>query len=87
MSKPSETAVNEERVNDFREHCNRLRHKSDLDEVERIYLSSEKRSLYFHLTQAAEREEIMEAQVTRRAEHADAAARLPLFGFRAMESS
>ena len=68
MSEPSDAAdaaVNEERVNDFREHCKRLRHKSDLSEVESICRLSKIRSLCLHLTEAAEREKIMEAQVTR----------------------
>ena len=72
MSEPSEAAdaaVNEERVNDFREHCKRLRHKSDLSEVESICRLSKIRSLCLHLTEAAEREKIMEAQVTRALMH------------------
>jgi hypothetical protein len=69
MSEPSDAAVNEERVNEFREHCNRLRRTSEREEVERIYLGSEKLSLYMHLAEAAEREKIMEAQVTRALMH------------------
>ena len=69
MSEPSDAAVNEERVNDFREHCNRLRHKSDLNEVERISRLSKICSFYLNLTASARREEIMEAQVTRALVH------------------
>ena len=60
MSEPSETAVSE-----FVDWTTKLRLSSTMDEVNRIYLLSNIRSLYFHLTQAAKREEIMEAQVTR----------------------
>ena len=69
MSEQSETAVNEERVNEFREHCNRLRNESDLRELEDINRLDILRSFYLNLTQAAKREEIMEAQVTRALVH------------------
>ena len=55
MSEPSETAVSE-----FVDWTTKLRLSSTMDEVNRIYLLSNIRSLYFHLTQAAKREEIME---------------------------
>ena len=60
MSEPSETAVSE-----FVDWTTKLRCSSVVNEAERIYLGSAKRSLYMHLTEAAKREEIMEAQVTR----------------------
>ena len=43
----------------------KLRCSSVVNEAERIYLGSAKRSLYMHLTEAAKREKIIEAQVTR----------------------
>ena len=69
MSEPSETAVNEERVNAFREHCNRLRNESHLRELEDSNNKHILRSFYLNLTASARREEIMEAQVTRALVH------------------
>ena len=60
MSEPSETAVSE-----FVDWTTKLRCSSVVNEAERIYLGSAKRSLYMHLTEAAKREKIIEAQVTR----------------------
>ena len=79
MPEPSETAVNEERVNDFREHCNRLRDKSYFRELEDIESLHILRSNHLNLAESAKRREYMEAQVTKALTGAGPSANLALW--------
>ena len=64
---PSDAAVSE--FEDWTTKLRDLRRTSDLHEVERISQMSKIRSLCLNLAEAAKREEIMEAQVTRALMH------------------
>ena len=82
MSEPSDAAdaaVNEERVNDFREHCNRLRDKSYFRELEDIESLHILRSNHLNLAESAKRREYMEAQVTKALTGAGPSANLALW--------